>query len=248
MRPVLRAEYRKLRSTRGPLILMVGATVVALLGAVMTIGSLEASGLEVPLTEMNLYTLAAVNTAVFAAVGGIRMFTDDWRYGSIMTTVVLHPVRRRVLVAKMLVAALFGFVLATVALGVMLAIAAGLISARGADVAWVATDAVALAGLLAGCAAWAVIGVGLGAAIRHQVAAIVAGIVWILVVENLGAAFLGDAGHWLPAHAGYALAQAAGFGDGALGPGAGGVVLVFYAGLIALVGTAFFRQRDVSPG
>jgi hypothetical protein len=61
-----------------------------------------------------------------------------------------------------------------------------------------AVDVAAMAGLTVSNAMWAVIGVGVGAVVRHQVAAIVGAIIWVLVVENLGAGLLGDAGLYLP--------------------------------------------------
>ena len=65
----------------------------------------------------------------------------------------------------------------------------------------------AVAGLLAAAGLWAAIGVGVGALIRHQVAAVVSTLVWLLVAENLGASLLGSAGQYLPGQAAHGLAQ-----------------------------------------
>jgi ABC-type transport system involved in multi-copper enzyme maturation permease subunit len=192
MSALLRAELIKLVTIRGTFGLLIGAVAVALIGAVSTIGSGEREGLAGPLADQQFFLLASVNLALFALILGIKMFTDEVRHGSIVPTMLLAPSRGRVLLAKAIVGALAGAIMVLVAQGVTLALAYVLIGARGVDPGWTAGDANAAIGLVTAGALWAVIGVGVGAVVRHQVAAIVGGVVWIVIVENIGTAFLGD--------------------------------------------------------
>jgi len=66
-----------------------------------------------------------------------------------------------------------------------------------------ARDWQALAGLTV---AWGAFGVAIGGLLRHPVAAVVTGLLWVLLVENLGAGLPGYNGRWLPGQAGHALA------------------------------------------
>ena len=103
----------------------------------------------------------------------------------------------------------------------------------------------AMAGLVVASALWAAIGVGVGALVRHQVAAVVGALVWVLVVENLGTALLGDAGRYLPSQAGRALARAA-QGDVLIGAAAGALVLLTYVVLVSVVAVARVTRIDIS--
>lgn len=246
MSALLRAELIKLMTVRGTLGLLFGAVAVALIGAVSTIGSGEPEGLAVPLGDQQFFVLASVNLALFALILGIKMFTDEFRHGSIIPTMVLEPDRSRVLLAKAVVGALAGGILVLIAQATTLVVAHLLIGARGVDPSWTASDAVAAGGLVAAGALWAVIGVGVGAVVRHQVAAIVGGVVWIVIIENIGTGFLGDAARFLPGQAAHALARVTGFGDVLLAPAIGGLLFVGYAVLLTVIGTQALVRRDIA--
>ena len=81
------------------------------------------------------------------------------------------------------------------------------------------------------------------AAVRHQIAAIVGAIVWVLVVENVAGSVIGDAARFLPGRAGHSVADASAAGD-LLSTGAGGILLLAYLAVAAVVGLLLLR-RDV---
>jgi hypothetical protein len=95
--------------------------------------------------------------------------------------------------------------------------------------------------MVAAGALWGVIGVAVGALVRQQVAAVVGALVWVLVVENLGAGLLRDAGRYLPGQAAHALADASQAGT-LLAPALGAAVLAAYA-LVALALAALRMVR-----
>jgi ABC-2 type transport system permease protein len=244
---LLRAEFVKAMTTRTVFGLVIGAIGVAVLGALSVIMSGEASRLSGPPHEQPYFLLASINVSLFAVVLGIRSFTDEFRYGSIVPTLLATPSRRKVLAGKVATGYILGMVLGLAATVMMVLVSIPLTTVKGGDLAIGPEDVAAVGGLAFSAGLWSALGVGLGAAIRTQVPAIVGALVWILVVENLGTGFLGDAGRYLPGQAGHALANAAQGGDHLTAP-LGGSVLILYVGLASVVGAALLSSRDISAG
>ena len=246
MRALLRAEFIKLASTKTVIGLVVGATAVAALGAVSTIMSARTEDLTRAVRDQPFFMLASVNLAMFAMVLGIRAFTDEFRHGTIVPTLVVTPDRRKVVAAKMATSAAAGAALAAVAPVVMVALGLLLIKARGAEATFEARDLAAVGGAVLAGALWAAIGTGGGAIVRHQVAGVVGALVWVLLLENLGGGLLGDAARFLPGQAAHGLAQAS-QAETILAPVAAAGLLLAYAMLAA--GAAMLRmvRTDVDP-
>lgn len=207
MRPQLRSEFIKLTSTRTVYGLLVGAIAVVALGTFSTIASAGAANLAGDLRTQPFFYLASVNLAVFAVILGVRSVTDEFRYGTIVASVVGSGHRGQLITAKATVAGLGAAMLAALAQTAMVGLALTLSTTAGGALQVSSTDVAAIAGLTAASALWAAIGVGVGALVRHQVAAIVGVIVWVLVVENLGASLMGAIGRYLPGQAAHGLAQ-----------------------------------------
>lgn len=244
MKPLLEAELIKLVSTRTAYWLLAGAVAVVALGTFSTIAGMDGSDLSGPLHTKTFFLLASINTAMFTLVLGIRAFTDEFRHGTIISTVLGSPMRWRVVAAKAIVSAGAAAIVGAAGQVAMVALAMLLSSTKGGSLTVTASDRWAIAGLLAATAAWAVVGVGVGAVVRHQVPAIVGGLIWILVIENLGAGLLRDTGRYLPGQAAHALAHAAQAGD-LLSLPAAALVLGGYAALILASATAAIAYRDV---
>ena len=242
---MLKAEWLKLRTTRAFYGLIAGAAGVAALGAFSTVASARVDSLSGPVHEQTFWVLASINIGLFALIVGIRAYTEEYRHRTIVHTLFADPNRRRSAVAKAVTSAGAAVILAGVAVAVMLAVALAMASAKGGNLNLAASDAGAIAGLLGAAALWAVLGVGVGALIRHQVAAIVGGLVWVLVIENLGAGFLGDGGSYLPGQAAHALARASEVGDLLAVPLAT-TVLAGYGLILWSAGLAATRRRDVA--
>ena len=240
-----RAEFIKLTTTRTALGLVAGASAVAALGAFSTIMSAAPEDLSRPVHDQHFFMLASINLALFGLILGIRAFTDEFRYGSIVPTFLVAPDRSRVMAAKVITSAAVGAALAAVAQVVMHGFAVLLIAAKGAEITLQGKDLAAMAGLVVAGALWAAIGVGIGAMVRHQVAAIVGALVWVLLLENLGAGFLGDAGRFLPGQAAHAVAQASQAGT-LLAPAVGAVVMLAYMVGVTTAATTRMRHADIA--
>lgn len=235
MKTDIHSEIRKLISVRSSWALAAGAVAIA----VATVLAAAAAG-EMPVGDPlhNLLVLRMpLFTGIVLLVLGIRSVTDEFRYGTMAATTALAPMTRIRPGDASTVAAVAEV---TVIAG-SLALAAG----RGETLV---LDAARLAsvgsGVVVAGAAIAAFGVGLGAVVRHQVPAVVGGILWFLLAEELLSVAAGEASRFLPA----ALAQGASYaalGAGLSPPAAALGFTVYTAGLLAL-GSVLMRRRDLS--
>ena len=205
MRPQLRSELIKLTSTRTFYGLIAGAVAVVLLATWSTLSSSGAATGD--LHAHTFFFLASVNLPLFAVILGVRASTDEFRFGTIVGSILADGHRGRLIAAKAAVAGIGAAVLSAVAMTAMVGLAVALTGMGGESLRVSTDDGTAMLGLAAASAAWAAIGVAVGALVRHQVAAVVGVLVWLLVVENLGAGLLGSAGRYLPGQAAHGLAQ-----------------------------------------
>ena len=182
-----------------------------------------------------------------ALVLGILGMTGELRHGTATSTFLVTPVRGRVVAAKLAAAAGTGLAMALVASAAVFAVALPWLRAKGIE-ATVADGGVLarVAGLAAAVALYAVLGVGLGAVVRNQVAALVVGLLWWSQgVERILVAVLRQPGleRWLPGGAASALTAP---GDGTLPMWAGGLVFAAYGLVLALPGGRLVARRDLS--
>ena len=128
-----------------------------------------------------------------------------------------------------------------------LAVALPWLGAEGTHVRLGADVVPVLVGVVAATTIYGTVGVGLGALVRNQVAAVVTALVWTSLLEGLAVVLLPDIGTWLPGGAVQAL-----FGTGTPSGGAllaewtGALLLVAYAIVFAVVGARFVVRRDVT--
>ncbi len=244
----MRAELFKQRSTR-----TVIGLVAPLLALVLLAVSLHGFGLAAVNFDSTskqvtiLFGWGEVFSAIFAALLGAMSMTGEIRYGTIRSTFLVTPERRRIVIAKvwasMLIGAGFGLVAGAVAAGVGTAA----LRARGIDVRLDAGDyTLVVAGAAAAAALWAAIGVGVGAVVRNQVPAVVGIVVWLLFVENLligDVGGVGDVGRLLPGAAGKAISGQD--PSRLLAPAVGLVLLALYAAAASVAGALATSRRDV---
>jgi ABC-2 type transport system permease protein len=180
MSRLLAAEGLKLVTTRSALVLLAVVGVLAGVGVAGTIG-VDAVADEGVLADLVAGTAVWL---VFAALLGILLATNEYRYGTVTRTFLVTPVRERVLAAKLFVGGAGGLALGIVAILVTLAVAIPWLGARGElrleGALGAASGRVALAFALT-----AALGVALGALVRSQVWAIAAAFAWFLIVESL---------------------------------------------------------------
>jgi ABC-2 type transport system permease protein len=106
----------------------------------------------------------------------------------------------------------------------------------------------ALGGLVAGIAVYAVLGVGVGALVRNQIAAIVGSLVYLFVIEAFASTLptIRDYYKFFPGGANSALTGATQPGTTLLEPWQGGLLLIGYGVVFAVAGTRLAVRRDVS--
>jgi ABC-2 type transport system permease protein len=242
MRDVIRAEYRKVRTTRSALGLLAGIVLLCGLGTWGAVATASPAELATALTKPDALFGIVIALPVFAAVLGIRSFTDEFRHGSIVPTFLATPERRRVLVAKCLVTAGVAAIYALAAMATGVGVVAVFVSTHGAVltidagvIAAVTAKSVVLAML------WGVIGVAVGATIRHQVAAIVGLLAWMLIGEGVLSGAVPAITRWLPAQS---AVIGLGFDDGTVSLVAAATAIAWAVGALAL--GAVTLRRDVT--
>jgi ABC-2 type transport system permease protein len=239
MRRLTLAEIVKLTTTRAIYLLFAAAIVIAVVTTLDPQHS--AATFDKPFHELTFVFFGALLTRILILVLGIRMATDEFRYGTIVPSLLATPKRSRVLAAKAIAAAAAGIVIALVSWVAMATTASFIARSEGTSLvldagAWRALGGAVLAGAL-----WGVIGVGLGAIIRNQVIAIVGGLVWLMGLEDVVKGLLGDAGGYLPGQAGLSLALAPGGRVFTVAL----ATLLAYAAAVVVAGTQAMK-RDVT--
>lgn len=192
MTGLFRSEWLKLRTTRTPLWMTLAMLVLVGIGAATFAGGTPEAELTDQDWPENFATAAGISTW-FALLFGILLMSGEYRHGTITPTFLVSPRRGRVLIAKVVVAALAGALLAALAALVAVAIGLPWLSARDVSVAIgdLAENGLAL---VVSAAFWGALGVGVGALLRNQVLAVVLALVWVFLGEALVGALLDLAG------------------------------------------------------
>jgi ABC-2 type transport system permease protein len=245
MGSLIRTEILKLRTVRGPWLLLAACPVFVIAG----ISGMVISGSSVHDSDTQAQALSHVGlTSIFTLAFGIVAVAGEYRHKTITDAYLSTPARGRVVGAKLVVypviAALSGVTCSLVGLAVTAAWWAdkGGQLAPGSSQLWTT-----IGGGIAWNAAFAAIGVGLGALIRSLVGAIAAALAWIAIVEGVVGQLIGHLARWLPFNAG----QALGAGGKAMIAGhlprvGSGLVLLGYAAAFAIAAATTSVRRDVA--
>jgi ABC-2 type transport system permease protein len=244
--PVIRSESRKLRTIRGPWLLLATGPVLVVAGVT---GLVQSGGnVHDSATQSRALSHVAL-AALFTLIFGILAVAGEYRHGTVTDTFLSFPGRGRVVAAKLAVYALVGAVAGLVSSSVALAVTAGWWAAEGGSFHLTASGSWRiLGGGVAVNVAFAAIGVGVGALVRNLAAAIAAALAWIAVVEGIAAQLLGAGlARWLPFDASEALGRVNLTGTAKLLPQWGaGLVLAAYAALFAVAAVVTTLKRDVT--
>ena len=243
---LIRAEFTKLRTTR----LIYGMTAAMAAFAVLAVAA-NILGVEgaPPLAADSFPMLVGGPVTLLSGAAlllGILGMAGEFRHHTITQTFLVTPDRGRVVAAKLVAYPLAGITLALSVLAFTAALATAWLAAKGitpsfldARLGRVLLGAVLAAGLCG------LVGVGVAALVRNQVAALVGVAVWVLLVEGLLMSLLHapGLGKWLPSAAAAALTNP---GGGQLSRLAGTLVLAGYALALALAGTRLVVRRDIT--
>lgn len=241
---LIRGEFRKLTTIRGPWLLLAGGPLIVIAG----VTGLVVSGGDVHDRSVQNAALAHVGLAgLLTLIFGILAEAGEYRHRTITDTYLTEPDRSRVLVAKLVVYAGLGAVTGLVSAGVAVATTAIWWSVKGGTLA-LSTGA-AWSTILGGAAvnlAFAMIGVGVGALVRSLVVAIAGALAWIALIEGIASQLIGpDLARWLPFAASEALGRTS-TSSLSLPQWAGGLVLLGYTAAFAVAALLTTLTRDVT--
>ena len=246
MLSLIRSEFRKLSTVRGPWVLLAAGPLLVVAG----VTGLVQSGGDVhdPATQGKALAHVAL-AALFTLVFGIFAVAGEYRHGTVTDTFLSTPDRGRVVAAKLAVYGAVGAVAGLVSAAVAVAVTAAWWAAKGGSLQLSAAGS--LRTLIDGVAvnvAFAAIGVGVGALVRNLAAAIAAALAWIALVEGIAGQLVGAGlARWLPFSASEALGRADMIGAARLLPQwGGGLMLAGYAIAFAAAAMVTTLRRDVT--
>ena len=248
---LIRTEVFKLRTTKMYLWLLLAASALTVLITSIRIGrstSAELATLAHPGVLAGIVTNLDI-MAVFGLILGALAVTNELRHGTITPVFLTAPKRGRIMAAKLTTYTVAALGVIVVALGLATAVAAVWLSAKGVSVNVDTAAVLAILRVLAVFSLAATLGVGLGALIRNQIAAVVGVLVWMLVVENLLRGLAPSWGRWLPFNGSRFFIDghsAAALGSSGLSWWAGGIVFALYLIAAVVGGTVMLRRTDVA--
>ncbi|MDT4915897.1 MAG: type transport system permease protein [Pseudonocardiales bacterium] len=250
---LVRAEFLKLRTTQVWFWLLLGTIAVGALLAVAVIA--PSDGIRRPDQVPDLFSVFAVSPGyILVFVLGVLGVTTEFRYQTITPTVLQTPSRWAIVTAKMITYAVTGAIYAAFALLAAAAVGVPWLNAKDIPVHFGDSDVQhAIIGTFGVIALYGIIGLGVGALVRNQIVAVVVGIIFLLVLENILLAIpvVKHAWPYTPDGAKQAILFTHGDNspvDGVhlLGTWAGVIVLLLWAFVPAIIGAAFSMNRDIT--
>jgi hypothetical protein len=252
MTALVRAELLKLRTVALPfwlLLTTLGFVLLSVLATVLTAG-MDGAPLQRDDPELLARAVASASAGnVILLVLGILALTQEFRFGTATPSFLVTPRRGSVLAAKLVAIALAGLVFALISIVFALGVSWLLIELRGDALVFDSTVVEVLLGVGLCLLLYGPIGVGVGALIRNQIAAVVAALAWTFIAEQLLVALLPEVGKWTPGGASSAVLQ---LGDLATTRGdllpvwGGALLLVAYAVVLSVVAARLTLRRDLT--
>ena len=242
---LVRAEIRKLTSTRMPWAFLAVLVVISALTAVAVVLGTDMDGSKAFIAtadDQQSLVAFAVNAMMGASLFGAIAVAREYGHGTVVPTYLAEPRRHRAALAQLTAVVLIGSALSIVGAGLTVgAVAAALpMTDYGFMVSASDVARVIAASAFAG-AAGALLGAGIGAVVRNTGGAVTVTFLLLIMVPPLAVQLSSEAGPWVPGELAAALS---GVGGDA------GVVAALLAlaawGLIpAAVGVGVVRRRDV---
>jgi ABC-2 type transport system permease protein len=207
-----------------------------------------------------VYSVGTSVGYVFPLLVGTLLVTGEFRHHTLTPTFLAVPRRGVVLMAKLAAAVVLGALYGALAALASVGVGAGVLAAFGIDTLLDSPDTWAMiARMLLASVLWALLGVGVGATVRNQVAAVVLVLAFTQFIEPIGRSVgsfvegLSEALRFLPGSAADALVGTSVFqviqGSGGAAPlewWAGALVLAAYAAVFVVVGQLTSWRRDVN--
>jgi len=252
---LIRAELRKLFTTKLWLWLLLGACVLSGGSAALLIGFAEEAAASpesgIPPLESEAFTqlalAAGANAVVFFLILGIIGMTQEYRHRTATPTFLVTPRRGQVVLSKLLTYFGISLLFSIVVNAVVLAVAVPWLSAKGAPVSLSGENLEVLMSSVGAAALYGMVGVGLGALLRNQVAAIVGALIYLFVAEPIlrSVPATASAYKYLPGGTLESI-TATTVNTDLLQRWQGALLMAAYGVVLAIVGWVFAVRRDIS--
>jgi ABC-2 type transport system permease protein len=250
---LIAGEFHKTFTNRSWIWLLGASMAITALYASLTIAFGDTPGsFTAPMSsaqgQRTLMSVAA-GAAPFAAVLGVLGVTGEYRHRTVTATFLATPRRGRVVLAKLVAHAAIGAGYALVCSALTLAITLPWLAGKNIDLAVGAGEVTATcAGAVIAVAVFGLIGVGLGALLREQVAAVVTVLVYLFIIENIltNIPALDRWTPYLPGQTEEALVGSTLTDRQLLQPWQGGILLASYGIALAGAGALIASRRDIT--
>jgi ABC-type transport system involved in multi-copper enzyme maturation permease subunit len=240
---ILKSEWLKLVSVRSTWLILLFMVVLEGLVAGLAVALPDIKDLR-DKQVFDLVIGSHLSTVLMFSLGAL-LSTNEYRHGTANSTFVVTPRRERVIGAKLLVGLAIGIAGALLYIAVNAGIGLSLLSNRGVKID--ADAAVnAYLGVGTGLVLCCVFGVALGAVLRNQILAVVAGLVVILLAGTFALIIGTTVGQYFPGESLLGL-QGSPEGKGiVLSQTAGGLVFAGYCVALAVAGMVLSRVREIT--
>jgi ABC-2 type transport system permease protein len=262
---IVRSEWLKMRTTAVPWVLAGIALIInGLLILVYFVGHGDGGGggngngngtfgfPNYPHTTQQLRNLLGSGFAgyILALLLGVLCVTTEFRHKTVTTSLLVTPRRPQFVGGKLITSAILGAGLAVLMLvGTLLG--GGLtLSVQGGSFGDLLRQVPAVApGMILVFALFAILGVGVGAVLTNQVAAIVVSLGWFIILEGILVSLFHSLEKWVPTGAAAAasnLTRGMGSRFGLFNWWEGALLMLGYGLFFAALGSVILTQRDIS--
>ncbi len=241
----VRAELRKLTSTKMPLAFLIVLVVIGAATAIAVAFGTDMDGsktfISTAADQQSLMAFAG-NAFVIAGLFGAIAVAREYGHGTVVLTFLTTPRRPQAVLAQYAAAFVGGSVLGLVAAGVSAgSVAAGLTATDyGFMVSAAGLTQVLTASTLAG-GAGAVLGAGVGALVRNTGGAVTGTILLLVILPPLAVQMVNETATWVPS----ILANVVSGIDNVVGMGAAIAAIGMWAVVPAAIGLVAVTRRDV---
>jgi ABC-type transport system involved in multi-copper enzyme maturation permease subunit len=263
---IIRSEWLKMRTTAVPWVLAGIALIInGLLILVYFVGHGDGGGNgggnggngtfgfpNSPHTTQQLRNLLGSGFAgyILALLLGVLCVTTEFRHKTVTTSLLVAPRRPQFIGGKLITSAILGAGLAVLMLvGTLLG--GGLtLSVQGGSFSDLLRQVPAVApGMILVFALFAILGVGVGAVLTNQVAAIIVSLGWFIILEGILVSLFHSLEKWVPTGAAAAasnLTRGMGSRFGLFNWWEGALLMLGYGLFFAALGSVILNQRDIS--
>ncbi|RBQ19353.1 hypothetical protein DP939_15615 [Spongiactinospora rosea] len=243
--PLIRAELRKARATRATLALAIIAPLFCVLWTAVQVylfDGLAPSPLD---RRVEAAHAMAQQGYLFTLILGILAMTGEHRHKTIAWTFLITPRRSRVLTAKLIAWGLTGLAVAAASTLATFIAATAMLAFRGMPVMTGDVPMILIGSTLT-TAAYAVLGVAIGALVRNQSAAIAIAVIWFTYADYALSSALPEIGRWLPTGAARAAGGLTMPGGTQLPAWAGALLFAAYITVLVAAARRTTLRRDIT--